>query len=72
MTTTATTLDDVLDVMERCTSDEDWDEATDMIRSANGGELPPFWPALIGEGGLRARLRQQWQPAQQGGSGCTA
>jgi hypothetical protein len=55
-----------------CTSEEDWNEATDMIRSANGGELPPFWPALIGEGGLRERLRQQWQPAQQGGSACPA
>jgi hypothetical protein len=54
------------EVMDGCDSEEEWDTMTDILRDANGGELPPCWPVLIGPGGLRETLRlNRWE----GGAG---
>lgn len=54
------TASEVVELLELCRTEKEWEEACRMIKDDNGGEYPGFWREEILRSGVAQRVCSQW------------
>ena len=52
--------ENVVELLELCTTEQDWEDACRLIKDDNDGEYPGFWLEKVLMSGVAERVRAQW------------